>query len=62
MDKPVMTITVQDIAAILQRRTSRDTPLWGGGDSDGRKLRVLIERSASWGEADIATGDRVGRS
>jgi integrase len=43
MDKSVMAITVQDIAAILQRKTSRDTPLWGGSDSDGRKLRVLIE-------------------
>jgi integrase len=43
MDKPVMAITVQDIAAILQRRTSRGTPLWGDSESDGRKLRVLIE-------------------
>jgi integrase len=40
---PVTEITVEDVAAALNSKTSRGTPLWRGSDSDGHKLRVFIE-------------------
>jgi hypothetical protein len=43
LDMPVTEITVEDVAAVLNSKTSRGTPLWRGSDSDGHKLRVFIE-------------------
>jgi integrase len=43
LDMPVTEITVDDVAAVLNSRTSRGTPLWRGSDGDGHKLRVFIE-------------------
>jgi integrase len=43
LDMPVTEITVDDVAAVLNSKTSRGTPLWRGSDSDGHKLRVFIE-------------------
>jgi integrase len=43
LDMPVTEITVDDVATVLNSKTSRGTPLWRGSDSDGHKLRVFIE-------------------
>jgi integrase len=43
LDMSVTEITVDDVAAVLNGKTSRGTPLWRGSDSDGHKLRVFIE-------------------
>jgi integrase len=40
---PVTQITVDDVAAVLNSKTSRGTALRRGSDSDGHKLRVFIE-------------------
>jgi integrase len=43
LEMPVTEITVDDVAAVVNSKTSRGTPLWRGSDSDGHKLRVFIE-------------------
>jgi hypothetical protein len=46
---PVTEITVEDVAAVLNSKTNRGTPLWRGSDSDGHKLRLFIESAlARW--------------
>jgi hypothetical protein len=54
LDMPVTEITVDDVAAVLNNKTSRGTPLWRGSDSDGHKLRVFIESAL-----DLAVSNRT---